>query len=844
MLYSQEISANEPISCLPEKSPAEIAIDHYQWTHWLARHSYLPTIFAFLMVILPFNGYARMNSQDASNSDIDGKGAQFPSFTSTGLQQLSATQPIAQPFDVTVNGSKSGTWVLLEYLGELYAPLDAFAQWRLQPSPMRPPLRFRRLDYYSLGAIPGYTSKVDFSNQSVDLNFAPNAFSVTRQGATSLKRVLAAPATPSIFINYEISHQRTESPHTPIQNNTGLLGEIAFSSSLGFFNSSFIGQLGGSSKDSGNQSRPLRLETTYTHDFQDNNSSLHLGDTATRMGMLGDSVYYGGFRLGTDFTLTPGFIAQPLPITKGVSSAPSTVELYVNDIFRQTTHVPSGPFTIENIPPISGAGEVRMVVRDIFGRESVITRSFFSSNRLLAPDLIDWSLEGGRIRHDIGSSTSYYGEPFTRGLLRYGLSENLTVEGVTEIAGKQRNLQMGISSPIGAWLGGSALTISQKPQAGSGLNWLASLEQTGMHHGISLQAIGASARYRSLASEHPPSRRQFSANLTYATGELGSFGIGLASIRTFIDEQINTLSASYSFRVGSRGTLSIFASRSTGTSLEGTALGMTLMIPLNKGPSITTSAKQRGREIDIYTSTAENPTNNTPFGWRTLIGHQQGGELEEAGLSYRGTHFQLMADASHDSSGMSAQRLSAVGGLVFAGGDIFALREFNESLALVEVPGYANVGVGLGNTSDRKTNANGIALVPNLLPYQENSIILNAQDLPISAELDSIEHIAVPGRRSVIRVRFPVRGGQGALIRILLEDGTAPPVGSVVGIPNDSRDFFVARRGEVFVTGLQPTNKLVLKHTGGQCELIVDVPPASLHRILRLGPLECKEVAK
>ena len=45
---------------------------------------------------------------------------------------------------------------------------------------------------------------------------------------------------------------------------------------------------------------------------------------------------------------SPGFITQPIPVITGQSSAPSTVELYVNDALRQTSQVPTGPFTIEN----------------------------------------------------------------------------------------------------------------------------------------------------------------------------------------------------------------------------------------------------------------------------------------------------------------------------------------------------------------------------------------------------------------------------------------------------------------------------------------------------------------
>ena len=39
------------------------------------------------------------------------------------------------PLEVVVNGAKQGSWLLLERFGKLYAPIDAFDEWRLQARP-------------------------------------------------------------------------------------------------------------------------------------------------------------------------------------------------------------------------------------------------------------------------------------------------------------------------------------------------------------------------------------------------------------------------------------------------------------------------------------------------------------------------------------------------------------------------------------------------------------------------------------------------------------------------------------------------------------------------------------
>ena len=57
-------------------------------------------------------------------------------------------------------------------------------------------------------------------------------------------------------------------------------------------------------------------------------------------------------------------------------------------------------------------------------------------------------------------------------------------------------------------------------------------------------------------------------------------------------------------------------------------------------------------------------------------------------------------------------------------------------------------------------------------------------------------------------------------------------------------EFYVARRGEAFVTGLQPNNHLVLNYNGQQCKFDVAVPAVKPDDIARVGPLLCKGVAR
>jgi outer membrane usher protein len=114
----------------------------------------------------------------------------------------------------------------------------------------------------------------------------------------------------------------------------------------------------------------------------------------------------------------------------------------------------------------------------------------------------------------------------------------------------------------------------------------------------------------------------------------------------------------------------------------------------------------------------------------------------------------------------------------------------------------------------------------------------------VSAELDSIAQIAVPARRSVVKVVFPVRRGRAVLLKIVLDDAVVAPTGAIVQIDDDDRDFYVAHRGEAFVTGLQKTNQLSLLWKKQKCSFRVNLPAESKDEIVRLGPIICRGVKR
>lgn len=749
------------------------------------------------------------------------------------------------PLDVIINTVPAGNWLLLEVQGKFYAPADAFPEWRIARPPEQGSLRARQQTWYPLDAIQGFTARFNAAEQSLAIDFAANAFATTRLGQPMGQRPVVSPSEFATFLNYDLNYNASQFQGNGRFQDAGALLELGLTSPLGVLTSSHIGNnLLADTVDA--PARWRRLETTFTRDFPDHNLTLRLGDSVSRTGLTGRGVYFGGIQIGRNYMLSPGLITQPVPVISGTSSAPSTVELYVNDVLRQTSKVPTGPFTIDNFALLGGAGQARVVVRDLLGRETVLVQPFLSGGNMLDEGLTDWSAEAGLLRRRLGEASADYGDAFVSGLWRSGINKSLTLE--ASGAWSRTVSNAGTAATVALfdrWLGEAGLGWSRSDLLGTGRQWTLGLNYPGMDQQLSLRLENGDAAYQVLGADPSfafgPARQQWSINHNLSLGERHSLGWAVARITYGGQAPITTSSLNYGMRIGKGSHLAVNLSRASGAS-SGSSVGVSLSFPLG-GSFVNTNVSRSGGELSAYVSASDTTQGERPVSWRVLSGYRNGGALAEGGLYYRGTRSQFTSDVSA-SSGQQSMRLGMQGGVVAMGGQVFATHTVRDSFALVEVPGYADIRVGRYGNADSVTNAAGLALISNLSAYNTNPVRLDASDLPVTAEIDAIEMNAVPAWRSAVRLKFPVRSGRAALLRIVLDDGEPAPAGAEIELLGDAQVFYVARRGEAYLTGLQPDNRLRLQYGNTGCDIRVALPEGKADEIVRLGPLKCSGVKR
>lgn len=742
------------------------------------------------------------------------------------------------PLDVVLNGAPVGLWPVVEREGEVYAPPEAFDAWRLQrPSGSRQ-IEYKGLTYISLASLPGADVKVDAGQNQLLLNLRAEAFI----GARMTREQTAGPrrddVVPSAFVNYDLSFNQSHFRHAGTTKSLGLLGELGYSNSWGVLTSSFAAR--DLTASEGGSPKLLRLETTFRRDFPEARYTLTAGDAVSRTAYLGRPTLFGGLQIGTNFGLAPEFNRLPLPIVTGQTLTPSTVQLYVNDVLRQTTKVPAGPFTLGALPAISGNGDISVVVRDILGRETVITQPFFIAADLLAPGLNDWSVELGKLREDLGSANAHYGEAFASGMWRRGLSATFTAE--TKVEASRKRSVGGIAGVVALgrqFLARGGAAVGRDTELGTGHRWSTSIDWQGRANTalLSLEGNSRNFRYLSEPAAAAPPRLQLAAQAGLFLSSYGRLGAGLAMQVPYDLPRITTVSANYTKVLRDNWQVNVTLARSFGNA-SGTTVGVMLNIPLSKRYAAVASAQLRQGQLDTYAAVSHAPENGSGAAWRVLGGYQ-GQPRAEGSIYYFGAKGIASGEVSASPEATNL-RLSANGGILFTNGTLFAMPRHDTAAVLVSVPGYAGVGVGLGQQVSTRTDSDGYALVPRLNAYQPNPIRLDPNDLPVTAEIDSLELTAVPQWRSVSRVLFPVRGGRGAMIHIVLDDGKPAPKGATVRLAGEERDFYVGGRGDAYVTGLKERNRLQLRWRGASCDMEVVLPPGSPNDIARVGPITCK----
>ena len=742
---------------------------------------------------------------------------------------LSAAQETVLEFVVNDQVSPETLVALRDVGGGLWLTAADLARLRLK-LPATGARSYQGTTYYPLRGIAGSSVTIDEQLQRASVHAPAAAFESNRLSAEASAWPRLTGASPGAFFNYQLSAQRIQGTDVD-----GAWSELGVFGPAGLItNTAVLRYTDGSTQ-------AVRMDTTYHYDFAASLQTLTLGDATSDPGSWGNAVHFGGLHWGSNFTIRPDLVTTPLLSLSGAAVVPSTVDVLVNGQRVSSQQVSPGPFVVQDVPALSGNGDISVVVRDALGREQVLTQPFYSGPSLLAPGLSEYSIDLGALRDQYTLESDQYGPFLASGTYRRGLTDYLTLEGHAEyLAGD--SYATGVDAAVRTGDAGilSFTAAEGGNDDGSGVLGGVSFEHRARDITLTVSTLFASSGFRQVGDDQLSNLRFKQRTLAQAGLNLRRFGtLSLAYVRQtyFGQGSVQTASLTHNLALGAFGALSLTVLRGFGSGAS-TSAYLLFTHALGERTTVSTAAQAGSGPGAPRNELLAGVTQNTPvgpgYGYRVNAG--TAGDYDVDGRAqFTGTDLEVEAAQT---DGASGQRALLEGAATWIDGELRAARSVEGSFAVVDLQGIPNVPIYLDNQFVSRTDAQGQALLPNLRSYEDNQIEIKPEELPLESAIDASAIHVAPAYRSGVVVHFPARKVSDGTFRLVTEDGHPVPAGAQVRF--NGATFPVGLDGTAYVTGYDHGLDATATWPAGECRFQVPPPPPGGGPLPDLGPLVCR----
>lgn len=685
--------------------------------------------------------------------------------------------------------------------------------------------------YVSLSSLaPGTTFVLDEKNLTIRLTGQAGLQNTAKLDLTpTAPRGTVYSQDTSLFLNY--------AAETKGFSQYDVFGEAGLSVS---------GHLLSSTIHRSDDGRVVRGLSNLTLNDRENLTRWIIGDSFAANTGLGGSAFLAGINVSRNFSLNPYYYFFPRPGLSGTALIPSTVNVYSDGgLIRQETVAP-GRFELNNLPVSNGYRMNRIVVRDIFGRETEIVSPFYLSTRVLQAGISEYSLNAGMRRNNAATSNWDYDSPVMLARYRFGVTDDITPGATVEFGTRLAN--GGVRLTAKSLVGEMDILVAGSSEGGA-VGSAASLTYSYIQRWFS---IGASVR---TISNHYATVSLPSSADRPTIESTGFIGIPIGT-------RVNVnLEGTYSEfrdtgavkRVGVSGNIrlsdnwTIFSSNS-GAHQEGSRITYDFFVGLsyyfgNNTTGYVFAQRQQGQS---FTRDAEGVRVQKSL----PIGPGYGYQIEGAGGSdphglgrfqYQGQYGRY--EALYDSA-VNRPIFTVSGGLVAVGGSVHATRAIDDSFAVIRTPGVSGMRGYINNQEVGKTDSRGELVVPShLLSYYGNRVSINDQDIPLNYRVDATEKTIAPSFRGGALVVFPVLRVQIITGTVLVEtEGQThiPAYGQLTVMAKENpQESPIGKQGEFYLENIPPgTHEAVITDEGKVCRFSLAIPD-SAEPILKLGALHC-----
>ena len=572
-------------------------------------------------------------------------------------------------------------------------------------------------------------------------------------------------------------------------------------------------------------------------------AKLTLGENYLNSGIF-DSFRYLGASLVSDDNMLPPNLRGYAPEVTGVAKTNAKVTISQQGRVIYETTVAAGPFRIQDLnAATSGALDVKITEQD--GEVRTFQVNTANIPYLTRPGLVRYKLAMGKPtdfqRHNQGPG-------FASGEFSWGINNGWSLYGGSVLGGRDYNaLALGIGRDLLAF-GALSFDVTQSR---------ASLPGQGVKTGGSYR-LSYSKRFDQYDSQvtfagYRFSERNFMSMSQYLDaryrGQVYGSGRELYTItlnkqfreldlsanlnyshQTYWDRPANdnySLSLSRYFDIGRFKnvslTLSAYRNVYNNTNDDGMYLSFSMPWGANGMVNYDNQTTRDGSTNMVGYSNMIDRNNN--YSIRAGVGN--GGRPAASGyFIHDGDLAQVTANASYQGGQYSSLGLSFQGGMTATakGAALHRVNTIGGTRMMVDTDGVAGVPVrGYGGVTN--TNMFGKAVVADVNSYYRNSVSVDVNKLAdnVDATRSVVQGTLTEG--AIGYRRFGIIAGEKAMAVIKLVDGSTPPFGAIVTNVNQSQTGIVNDQGSVWLTGINPGEKMHVRWDGKvRCSISLPKP--------------------
>ncbi|RPV99693.1 usher protein [Pseudomonas aeruginosa] len=539
-------------------------------------------------------------------------------------------------------------------------------------------------------------------------------------------------------------------------------------------------------------------------------SQLLLGENSTSSEFF-DAVSFRGVQLSSDDRMLPDSLRYYAPVVRGTASTNARVSVYQRGYLIYETTVAPGAFALDELQTASYGGDLEVRVTEASGEVRSFIVPFATTVQLLRPGTTRYNLTAGRL-----NDPSLERRPnMLQGVYQRGLGNDITAYAGGAFTGSYMSGLMGaaLNTPVGGFSGdvtlartevpgdghlnGSSYRLAYSknlPNTGTNFSLLAYRYSTGGYLGLRDAAFMQDrvARGDQLES-FSRLRNRFDANISQQLGDGGNLFLNGSSQRYWkgggravnfsvgYSDQWRDVSYSISAQ-RLRSQYEGFSSRERSGD-SSTLVSLNLSIPLGgvgRGSptlnSYLTRDSNSGAQLTSGISGMLGKQGEASYALSASHDRNSRQTSKNASLDYRLPQVELGSSISQG-SGYRQLSLKASGGVVAHPGGITAAQTLGETIGLAYAPNARGARAGYsGSRIDRR----GYAVIPNLQPYQLNSVDLDPNGMADDVELRTSSRNVAPTAGAVVWLDYPTRVARPLLVDSRMPSGEPLPFAAEV----------------------------------------------------------------